>query len=74
MCLSSHNTLRALHSSTQNLQWDAELATKAQAWANQLAHTKVFQHDGNRGTDVGENIYFASGPAEASCASAALEW
>lgn len=64
--------LRNLHSETPDLEWDAELATTAQEWANHLASKKIFQHEGIKG--LGENIFYASSAAEASCANAVLSW
>ena len=74
ICLTSHNRLRDLNIDTPKLIWDYRLAAAAQAWANHLAAINGFQHDDNRGDNVGENIYGATGPKQSSCAEASLSW
>jgi len=51
--LAKHNELRAQHC-VPALQWDAQIAAVAQAWANQC----VWQHSGNR--SYGENLAMAT--------------
>lgn len=51
--LAKHNELRAQHC-VPELQWDAQIAAVAQAWADQC----VWQHSGNR--SYGENLAMAT--------------
>ena len=69
MCLKSINSYRAKHVSTLPLQWDNELATKADAYAQVLLTETLrrgklyFEHDpANELTpEMGENLWYANG-------------
>jgi len=72
-CLRAFNKLRALHTDTPGLVWSTTLQGAAQKWAQQLADTKNFHHDRNRG-NVGENIYYSASMSAAVCSRAVLAW
>ena len=61
----AHNFLRAGHQDTPLMTWDAAVAGRAQAWADELARTGQFAHsdrDDPRYRDgSGENLYLSSG-------------
>lgn len=77
-CVRAHNMLRRLHQKTYDLVWDADIAAKAQAWANHLAEINrplsdtEISHDSLPG--YGENIYWGSDSKKRKCAQATLSW
>lgn len=61
-CLEAHNDYRFFHRSPP-LTWSAELTRDAQAWANYLAATNLFEHDPTtRPKGQGENLYYVAPP------------
>lgn len=76
-CLQCHNSRRALHTSTPDLQYDTELDTLSQGWADYLARTGKFEHDPkNREQGTGENLYYymGSGYSGITCENACAAW
>lgn len=61
--IAAHNAVRA-SAGTQPLAWDAALAAGAQAYAQQLAATRAFQHSDRRARPgIGENLWMGTSGA-----------
>lgn len=78
-CLNAHNTLRQLHTSTPNLEWDNDLAAKAQVYAETLRDinkysTKTQLIHENPSGGMGENLYWRDNKKLGTCAGASLSW
>lgn len=75
-CLKAHNDKRALHQDTNALVWDPTLAEHALTWADYLAATGTFEHDDNRPSNEGENLYYywTSSTKVATCFDAVKSW
>src|SRR3954452_19021617 len=80
--LAAHNQLRQSVAAAESarlgqpvtipdLTWNAEAATVAQAWVDQLLATNTFEHNANRGP-FGENIYWESGSDPSTSAARAF--
>lgn len=55
LCLSEHNTKRALHLGTPDMVYDLQIERSAQLWADHLAVIQEMKHEDP--TQYGENIY-----------------
>ena len=79
-CVGAHNKLRKLHVDTPNLQWNQELARRAQEYAEKLVvinrrKSKVFMKHSNReGENIGENIYWRNNRQLGTCVDASRSW
>ena len=79
VCLDAHNTLRALHQDTPALEWDEELARKAQAYAEKLiennrgsTRTSLVHEEPSNG--MGENLYYSDRKDIKTCVDASNNW
>ena len=76
--MSAHNKLRRLHKDTGDLKWDADLARKAQAYAEKLvgmnmkSSKTLLVHSKSRG--LGENLFWKNGKTIGKCAQASYAW
>jgi len=75
-CLGDTNLLRQLHEDTYTVEWDATLASKAQAWADHLIlkGLPIVHDERNKAAGVGENIFWMKSARPAVCADAVLKW
>jgi len=78
-CLTAHNKVRALHTDTPPLVYDAQLASEAADWALRLTAMGRLQHSAD--TQYGENLYADvtrsspfDAPTAASPAQAVYAW
>ena len=75
--MDAHNTLRGLHQNTNPLEWDADIAEKAQAYAEKLVKLNegekevILEHDVD---EMGENLAWTSIRVKSTCVEAALMW
>ena len=71
--------LRDLHENTNHLQWDSDLETAAQNYANQLKNDNNGLNPGhdpeNKDNNWGENLYWMDNSnREGVCADAIYKW
>ena len=65
---------------TGDLKWDAELAARAQKYAEKLvAETKrtqqrYFKHSDRKGLNIGENLSWRNQKESGTCAEASHAW
>lgn len=79
ICVGAHNKLRELHLATPDLQWNTELAAKAQQYAEKLVEenekvSKLYLNHSPDRDGVGENIYWSDNQNIAKCAHASHSW
>lgn len=79
ICKNAHNKLRSLHQNTSPLEWDDDLANKAQLYANELveinknsATTQLIHQKPSGG--MGENLYWQDNKKNGTCVDASLSW
>jgi hypothetical protein len=71
-CIKDTNSYRAKHQNTPSLQWDSDLADKAQKWAERLVELERMEHSYVKGE--GENIYYIKDEFPATCEKANEAW
>ena len=75
-CLIQVNLLRALHHNTPAVKWSDQLASDAQAWADDLARTNPgnLEAEVNKQTHWGTIYKLTDKTRKANCAEAILHW
>jgi len=66
-----------MHAGTPDLEWDLELESLSQAWADDLVRRNAFGHDPKNGAQqTGENLYYYNGfgSDQVTCENACKAW
>ncbi|KXJ21215.1 Ectin [Exaiptasia diaphana] len=71
-CLEAHNAKRRFHG-VPELNWDAELAAGAAAWASHLSQNNIL-HISNANGEYGENLYTMTGYGTVGTCEKAVEY